>query len=181
MVKTLTLAYIDHLQHMNANDLAFYPLNTLEKALESGYVLACYENDEPAGYLWHGPARAGFDITIYQACVDYSARRRHLGWGMVGELIELGKTSASLGIRLKCRSSSESNEFWKLIGFYCTHVSQGGAARSAHLNHWRVDIAASLFTPATVEPSNKPINLTDYNKMKRDGVEMPSRFSRKHY
>jgi hypothetical protein len=180
-MKPLTMKYIDHLQHANAEELAFYPTATLEKALESNHILACYENDEPAGYLWYGAARAGHDITIYQACVDYSARRRHLGWDMVRELIDIGKASAALGIRLRCASSSESNEFWKLIGFYCTRVSQGGVKRGRQLNHWRTDVTASLFTADTVEPSTKPTDLTAYNKMKRDGVEMPSRFSRGHY
>tara|TARA_R110002020_G_scaffold459252_1_gene677205 strand:+ start:2173 stop:2658 length:486 start_codon:yes stop_codon:yes gene_type:complete len=161
--------------------LAFYPIGTIEKALEAGQILHCVENDEPAGYLWHGSIRPGFDITIYQACVDYSARRRHLGWQMVRDLMELGKASGALGIRLRCASSSESNEFWRLIGFYCTRVSQGGVVRGRQLNHWRSDITASLFTVEAVKPSTKSIDKTAYNKMKRDGLIMPSRFSRKHY
>ena len=178
---TASLKYIDHLQRLNADDLAFYPLTTLEKAIEQGQIVSCQDNNEPAGYLWHGSIRPGYDITIYQACVDYDSRKRHLGWGMVGELIELGKASGALGIRLKCASSSEANEFWKLIGFYCTRVSEGGVTRGRQLNHWRSDLTTSLFTADTVEPSTKPIDLTAYNKMKRDGVEMPSRFSRGHY
>lgn len=161
--------------------MAFYPIGTIEKALEAGQILHCVENDEPAGYLWHGSIRPGFDITIYQACVDYSARRRHLGWQMVRDLMELGKASGALGIRLRCASSSESNEFWRLIGFYCTRVSQGGVVRGRQLNHWRSDITASLFTVEAVKPSTKAIDKTAYNKMKRDGLIMPSRFSRKHY
>ena len=177
----VSLKYIDHLQRANADDLAFYPLTTLERAIEDKQILHCEDNAEPAGYLWHGSIRSGYDITIYQACVDYDSRKRHLGWGMVRELIELGKSGGALGIRLKCASSSEANEFWKLIGFYCTRVSQGGVKRGRELNHWRTDITASLFTSDTVEPSVKPIDLKNYNKMKRDGVAMPSRFSREHY
>jgi hypothetical protein len=177
----LTVKYIDHLQKVNADDLAFYPLTTLETALDAGQILSCSENDEPAGYLWHGSVRAGHDITIYQACVDYTARRRHLGLGMVRDLIALASASGALGIRLKCASSSEANEFWSLVGFYCTAVTNGGVKRGRMLNHWRTDIAPTLFTPSTVQPSDKPIDLTAYQKMKRQGVEMPSAWSRKHY
>lgn len=177
----LELKYIDHLQRQNADDLAFYPLTTLEKALTSGQIIGCYDNGEPAGYLWFGATRPGYDITIYQACVDYDSRKRHLGHSMVKDLIDIGNASASLGIRLRCASSSDSNEFWKTIGFYCTAVTNGGIKRARMLNHWRTDIAPSLFLPSTVEPSTKKTNLTAYNKMKRDGVEMPSSWSRGHY
>ncbi len=51
------LKYIDHLQKKNALDLAFYPLTSLEKAIEANHVITCKENDEVAGYLWYGSAR----------------------------------------------------------------------------------------------------------------------------
>ena len=174
----LDLSYIDHLQRSNANELAFYPLSALEKASEAGQMLQCYDNDEPAGYLWFGSVRPGYDITIYQACVDYDSRKRHLGWGMVKDLVQIGKSSAALGIRLKCRSSSEANEFWQAIGFYCTSVTKGGLARAAMLNHWRTDLTESLFTLEPVEASTKNIDPREYNKMKKDGVKMLSRWSR---
>ena len=53
------ITYIDYLQKQNADDLAFYPLTTLEKALEEGRVLTCEDNGEAAGYIWHGPVRSG--------------------------------------------------------------------------------------------------------------------------
>ena len=176
-----SLKYIDHLQRQNAEELAFYPLTTLEKAFEEGKIIGCYENDEPAGYLWFGSVRPGYDVTIYQACVDYSARRRHLGLGLVRDLMELGRAGAALGIRLRCASSSDANEFWRLTGFYCTRVSNGGIKRARMLNHWRTDLTPSLFIPEIVEPSRKQTNLKAYNKMKRDGIEMPSGWSRGHY
>jgi hypothetical protein len=110
---SIGLSYIDKLQRENADDLAFYPLTTLNKALEDGHVITCEDNGEAAGYLWFGAVRGGYDITIYQACVDYSSRRRHLGWGMVAKLVEIGRKMAATGIRLKCASSADSNEFWQ--------------------------------------------------------------------
>lgn len=178
---SLTLAYVDHLQRQNADDLAFYPLTTLGAALEAGHVIDCQENDEPAGYLWFGALRGGYDVTIYQACVDYTARRRHLGYGMVADLHAMAKASGCTGIRLKCASSADSNEFWQAAGFYCTRVQPGGRKRGRDLNCYRTDIQPGFFRLPAVVPSSKPIDLTAYNADKRAGVVMPSRFSRAHY
>jgi hypothetical protein len=177
----VSLSYIDKLQRENADDLAFYPLTTLERALETGHVIACEDNGEAAGYLWFGAVRGGYDVTIYQAAVDYSSRRRHLGWGMVRKLIQLAMAGGATGIRLKCASSAESNEFWQLVGFHCTRVSSGGVKRGRDLNHYRTDIQPGLFTLPAVIPSERPIDMSDYNRMKRIGLSMPSRFSRTHY
>ena len=175
------VTYIDHLQKQNADDLAFYPLTTLEKAIENHSVITCEDNGEVAGYLWFGSINQGADTIIYQACVDYDSRMRHLGYGMVKELLELCTSGGSMGIRLKCASSSESNVFWKGIGFYCTRVKQGGIKRNRELNYWRTDIQNPLFIVDEVEPSTKPIDLRSYHKAKREGVAMPSGWSRTHY
>lgn len=180
-LSVITLPYIDRLQKANADDLAFYPLTTLAEALEAGHVIACQDNGEPAGYLWFGALRGGYDVTIYQAAVDYDSRRRHLGWGMVAELTQLGLAAGCTGIRLKCASSAESNEFWQAAGFYCTRVQPGGIKRGRDLNCYRTDLAQGLFVPQTVEPSSRPIDLTEYQRLKRAAVKMPSRFSRSHY
>ena len=181
--RILTINYIDKLQRENADDLAFYPKTTLTKALEDGHVISCEDNGEPAGYLWFGAVRGGYDITIYQACVDYETRRRHLGFGMVAELTNIGRAAGASGIRLKCASSALSNEFWSAAGFYCTAVQPGGIKRGRDLNCYRTDILMGLWTPDqfTVEASSKPIDQTNYQRLKREGVVMPSRFSRKHY
>lgn len=177
----LSLVYIDHLQRQNADDLAFYPLTTLRKALDDGHVIDCEENGEPAGYLWFGALRGGYDVTIYQACVDYTARRRHLGYGMVARLLAMATAAGCTGIRLKCASSADSNEFWQAAGFHCTRVQPGGRKRARDLNCYRTDIQPGLFVLPTVTPSAKPIDLTQYQADKRAGVVMPSRFSRTHY
>lgn len=178
---TVGLTFIDHLQRVNADDLAFYPLETLRKALETGHVISCEDNGQPAGYLWFGALRGGYDVTIYQAAVDYSARRRHLGFGMVAELTAVARAAGCSGIRLKCASSAESNEFWVAAGFYCTRVQPGGIKRGRDLNCYRTDLADTLFALPPVTPSSRPIDLSAYNRAKREGAPMPSRFSRSHY
>ena len=174
------LKYIDHLQKQNVDDLAFYPLSTLEKALEEQRVLTCEDNGEPAGYIWHGPVRVGFDLVIYQACVDYESRRRHLGWGMVKQLIDICKAGAGTGIRLRAASSSDSNEFWQQIGFYCTKVTQGGVRRSREINHWRTDVQTPLFTLDPVTPSEKTINPHSYFQKRKQGEKMPNVWARRY-
>ncbi len=178
---TLTLAYVDKLQRATADDLAFYPLSTLGKALDERHVISCEDNGDPAGYLWFGALRGGYDVTIYQACVDYDSRRRHLGFEMVAQLAAVAVAASCTGIRLKCASSAESNEFWQVAGFHCTRVQPGGIKRGRDLNCYRTDLQPGLFTLPSVEPSARPIDLTAYNRQKRAGVVMPSRFSRSHY
>jgi ribosomal protein S18 acetylase RimI-like enzyme len=180
---SLTLSYIDKLQRANADDLAFYPLTTLGKALDEGHVIDCEDNGEPAGYLWFGALRSGYDVTIYQAAVDYDSRRRYLGWSMVARLVAMATAAGCTGIRLKCASSAESNEFWRAAGFYCTRVQPGGIKRGRDLNCYRTDITPGFWVPGefTVTASDRPIDLTEYQRQKREGVAMPSRFSRTHY
>jgi len=175
------LTYIDNLQRRNADDLAFYPLATLEKAMASGHVIQYQENAQPGGYLWFGAVRPGFDVIIYQACIDYDLRRQHHGFSLVAQLSQVGRAGGATGIRLKCASSAESNRFWGAAGFYVTDVRAGGIKRGRDINCYRSDLVPALLQPPSIEASTKPIDLTAYNKMKRDGVPMPSRFSRTHY
>jgi len=175
------LVYVDHLQKQNADDLAFYPITTLEKAIEEQKIITCEDNGETAGYLWFGAVRSGRDTTIYQACVDYDSRRRHLGWDMVRNLISMCCAGGATGIRLRSASSSESNEFWRLIGFYCTNITSGGIKRQRDINHWRTDIQPTLFTVPPVIPSTKATSETFYGHIKRSGLSRPSRWSRRHY
>ena len=177
----MLITYIDHLQKQYAEQVAFYPLAALEKALEEHRVVTCEENGESAGYFWHGPLRPGMDIVGYQICVDYTAQRRHLGWNMVGQLLEKGRVAGCTGLRFGCASSNESNEFWRLIGFYCTKVTSGGVKRQRDINHWRTDIQPTLFTLPSVQPSDEAIDLSSWARMRRDGLVMPSRWSRGHY
>jgi hypothetical protein len=181
MLNTPLVKYIDHLQKQNGGDLAFYPTAALERAVEERNVITCEDNNDTAGYIWHGPIRSGRDTIIYQACVDYDSRRRHLGWNMVRTIMSMCSAGYSNGIRLRCASSSESNEFWQLIGFYCTNVRAGGIKRNRDINHWRADIQPTLFTVPPVTASTKEINYSAYRQKKRDGIAMPSRWSRAHY
>ncbi len=180
-MSTGLMAYIDKLQHENADDLAFYPLETLRKAYEAGQVILAVENDEPAGYLWHGPIRGGSDARIYQACVDYSARRRHLGFAAVARLMDLSRAKSATAVRLRCASSSDSNEFWQAIGFECIAVQPGGIKRARDINVWRAELQPGMFALPSTDPSTRAIDLRAYTRLVKAGTAMPSRFSRVHY
>lgn len=177
----ISLTYLDHLQKANKEYLAFYPLDRLERELTAGHIITCQENGEPAGYLWHGSVQHGRDVTIHQACVDYGARRRHLGFGMVRDLITLARAGGGTGLRLRCRSSIEANEFWQAIGFYCVNVTAGGIRRGAMLNHYRMDLAAPLFVVETIAPSSQANDQREYRALRAAGVAMRSRFGRGAY
>lgn len=171
------LSYIDKLQRANALDLAFFPVEALRRAADQGHILMAQENGEPAGYLWHGSVRPGHDITIYQACIDYEARRRWLGFGLVRRLIDIGNAAMATGIRLRCASSSDSNAFWAAAGFYCTVVTEGGRSRKRDINAWRTDIQPGLFR-LSVEPSDRPMDRRDFYASVRSGdTGLLSRFA----
>ncbi len=175
------LSYIDDLQRRNSSVLAFYPHAALERALAAGQILLAEENGEPAGYLWHGPARPGRDVVVYQACIDYELRRQHLGYSLVANLIALGQAAGATGIRLRCASSAEANAFWQAAGFYVTAVVPGGVRRGRLINCYRTDISATLFTLPPVEAATSTGDWKAYRRLRRDGARLPSRFSRAHY
>jgi len=156
-------------------------MTALEKAIDERKIITCFENDEIAGYLYYGAVRSGRDTVIYQACVDYDSRRRHLGWGMVRELMDICNASFATGIRLRDASSNESNDFWKAIGFYCTKTKKGGARRSRYINFWRTDLQKPLFVLPEIEPDRTKSTIGAYLRKKKANVPMASRWSRSHY
>ena len=97
------------------------------------------------------------------------------------ELVAIATAAGCTGIRLKCASSADSNEFWRAAGFQCTRVTAGGVKRGRDINWYRTEIQPGLFTFAEVPASERPIDLTEYQRLKRAAVKMPSRFSRSHY
>lgn len=177
-MRAITLTYVDKLQRANALEVAFFPLEALRRAMEAGQIIEAEENGDPAGYLWHGVLRAGRDAVIYQACIDYDARRRSLGFGMVRQLIDLAAAARCTGIVLRCASAADANEFWRAIGFYCTRVTAGGRSRARDINHWRTDIAPGFWRLET-DASSRPMDRSSYYALlRRDGTSgLLSRFA----
>ncbi len=178
MIGPPPLNYVDKLQRANALELAFFPLDALRRGLEAGRIVGVQENGEWAGYLWHGSLRPQRDVVIYQACIDYDARRQHLGFAMVREVIHRANGSLSNGVRLRCASTSQSNTFWSAIGFHCTSVRQGGRSRNRDINEWRTDLQPGFFL-LPVEPSERAMDRIDFYRSLRtpEGSGLLSRFA----
>ncbi len=92
------ITYIDSLAKKNSEALSFIPRPRLEKYLVSDQVIMATENGEPAGFLIYG-STIPF-LRIYQACVQYDARRREQGFEMVRELIARGERGGATYLSL---------------------------------------------------------------------------------
>src|SRR5687767_3498212 len=70
------LAYVVDIQKRNGEALGFIPRVALAEKIELGRITLATENGEPAGYLHHG-SLAVPEVRIFQAAIQYDARRRH--------------------------------------------------------------------------------------------------------
>ena len=126
------LAYVVHLQKKHHYALGFMPRVALQQKIDLGRIWLATENGEPAGFLHHG-SLAGDEVRIFQAAVQYDARRRHLGLGLVRDLLHRAAAAGARGVSLRCLSSLEANDFWRVAGFNLLTTEPG--ARGT-LNVW---------------------------------------------
>lgn len=128
--------YIDSLAHKNSEALSWLPLQAYELAAAEGRIVLQLENDEPCGYLLHGPLRPLAPCTVWQLCIQTDARRR----GSAVEAVEkLGADAAAAGcsdLRLRCASDLDANEFWTAAGFTQFATVEGGARRARTLEKY---------------------------------------------
>jgi N-acetylglutamate synthase-like GNAT family acetyltransferase len=135
--------YIDALAHKNSEALSFLPRPTLEHYAEVGQILIAHENGEPCGYLIHGNGARW--CKIYQACIQYDARRREHGLELVRRLVRKALTGGFEAISLWCAEDLESNEFWRSAGFVWAGRREGGRRRGRKHNHWILWLQPTLF------------------------------------
>lgn len=132
------VAYITQLAKNNTDSIGFIPFGALDWYLKSGIVQLAKENDEPAGFLlgkylsrtepWIAP--------IYQACVQYDARRRAHGLSLVERYISRLPTKAEI-VQLWCAADLEANDFWRSAGFQLIGQRAGGTTRDRRHLLWR--------------------------------------------
>ncbi len=145
MIETATeldLTYIVSLMRANRESVGGLPKPAIQERVGRGTILLARENDDSAGYLlWdaHGP-----DIRMYQACIQYDARRREHGIKLVQTMLEMYPDAASVSLR--CAADLESNLFWRDLGFICTGTVPGGSRRGRTINCWTRWLAPRLFT-----------------------------------
>lgn len=107
--------FLDYLQSREKNALGFLPFRALEQAIELGRVLLCFENDDPAGYVIHGPTKA--TTKIYQTVVCDDLRRVEHGTALVSAVTMRANAAGAEAISLHCAEDLAANSFWDALGF----------------------------------------------------------------
>jgi hypothetical protein len=79
-------------------------------------------------------------VRIFQAAVQYDARRRHLGLALVADLVERARDAGARGLSLRCLSYLEANDFWTAAGFRLLTTEPGAKGT---LNVWVKEVADS--------------------------------------
>jgi ribosomal protein S18 acetylase RimI-like enzyme len=128
------LDYVLDLRRKNSESLGFIPKPKMERYWELGQILVEEENGEPCGYLCFGNGRP--TLKIYQACVQYDARRREHGLRLVARVIREALRRGCDSISLSCADDLEANDFWSSAGFQWAGQDRGGTKRGRLLNRW---------------------------------------------
>lgn len=134
-----TVKYADQLARLNSEALSFIPRPRLMEYAERGQVLIASENGEPAGFLIFGVGWP--QMRIYQACIQYDARRRHHGLTLVAAVIEQAIRGGCSDVRLWCADDLDSNDFWREAGFAYKGSRRGGRRRGRKHNLWSFEIS----------------------------------------
>lgn len=130
----LAVRYADDLARKNSEALSFIPAPRIEEYAREGQLWVATENDEPCGFLIFGD---GWPQTrIYQACIQYDARRREHGMALVAALSARATAMGCTDIRLWCADDLDSNEFWRSAGFQYCASRRGGRRRGRKHNLW---------------------------------------------
>jgi hypothetical protein len=160
------LAYIDHLQRKNAEELSFYPKAVFEREVPAGRVVLAELNGDPCGYIYHGAF--GVALKIHQACIQYDVRGQLYGAELVRHVVSLAQAADCHGITLRCGSDIAANGFWRAMGFVCESVTQGGVRRLRDINSWKLPLQPQLFV-IECEPSEKKQDASLWRKHKDGG------------
>lgn len=126
------LPYVVALQKRHADALGFIPRLALEQKIELGRIRLARENGEPAGFLHHG-SLARPEVRVFQAAIQYDARRRRMGLALVDDLVRRATDAGARGVSLRCLSFLEANEFWDAAGFRLLTTEPGAKGT---LNVW---------------------------------------------
>jgi GNAT superfamily N-acetyltransferase len=142
--------------------LAFYPKAAFEREISSGRIILAEFAGTPCGYLYHGAFAV--DLKIHQACIEYDLRGQLYGSALMRFLVSLAEPSGCHSVTLRCGSDLEANAFWRMMGFQCERVTQGGIRRKRDINHWVKRLQPSLFADRTEEPSQRQQDASDWQR-----------------
>lgn len=131
---TKIVRFCNDLAKKNSEALSFIPYPKLEHYAEVGQIFTARENDELCGFLVFGNGWPR--MRVYQACIQYDARRREHGFTMVQRLIQAAEHRGCEGISLRCAEELEANEFWRQCGFYPVAFINRNNRRNRRLIEW---------------------------------------------
>jgi hypothetical protein len=163
------LAFVDHLQRINAEALSFYPLSAFEREMTRGRILLGLLNGQPCGYIYAGAQRDGV-MRVHQVCIEYEARRRLYGAGLVAEMEGYAQEIGATAVRLRCGFDLDANSFWSSLGYSCVKVEDGGVRRMRKINVWMRLIGKELFDLVSVDPAVGKTDATVWRKHKQTGI-----------
>lgn len=136
LARSQDLAYVVHLQKKFGQAIGFLPRAALSEKIELQRIWIARENGQPAGYLHHGTL-ATPEVRIFQAAIQYDARRRRLAAGLVEHFVCRAQAAGAYGVSLRCLAHLDANEFWEAVGFRRIASEPGAKGR---LNVWTRDL-----------------------------------------
>ncbi len=163
------IPYVDGLQRKNADALSFYPRQVFERESERGRIFLGLLEGQPCGYIYVG-AGANRDLKCHQVCIQYDARRRLYGAGLVVAMEDWATELNCSRITLRCGFDLMANDFWRSMGYLCVQVSDGGIRRMRKINTWVKQIAPELFALEEVEAAVGVQDASIWRKHKRTGI-----------
>lgn len=112
------LAFIDDLQKQFSRQVGYFPKQAIEAFIEKHLVCIAFENGQKAAYLLGRRTYLKNQDTaiIYQAAVDYDARRHAIGSALVDIYCKCLGPGTRL-VSLWCAQDLEANLFWEANGF----------------------------------------------------------------
>jgi len=160
--------FVDQLQKKNAEALSFYPKQVFEREAEKGRIFLGLLNGQPCGYLYVGAG--GKDVKCHQVCIEYDARRRFYGAGIVAVMENYALENRATSITLRCGFDLDANKFWESLGYKCIAHQEGGIRRMRTINVWRKWIALELFETEAIEPAVGKADASVWRKNKSTGI-----------
>jgi hypothetical protein len=164
----MLIKYIDALQKKNAEALSFYPKATFEREKEKGRLFLGLLNGEPCGYLYVGAI--GGDMKCHQVCIQYDARRKLYGAGIVQVMEDFAWRGACSSITLRCGFDLDANVFWKEMGYQVIRHDEGGVRRMRTINVWRKQMTPEMFQTLAIEPAKGVVDASIWQKNKQTGT-----------
>tara|TARA_R100000656_G_scaffold91823_1_gene66627 strand:- start:215 stop:817 length:603 start_codon:yes stop_codon:yes gene_type:complete len=162
------ISYVDSLQKKNAENLSFYPKVVFEREHEKGRIFLSLLNGEPCGYIYIGAF--GRDLRCHQVCIQYDARRRLYASALVNVVEQAALENSSYSIVLRCGFDLEANKFWKMLGYKCVDIQEGGVRRNRKINVWRKQLQPELFEDIHLEPARGETSNKFWLKNKQTGL-----------